>query len=74
MDDHATAALSNACLFTKLFARVCLLACVCVCCVVQDAHIPHDGRAYTTSTTESQDGNWAGCGNGCSELIPQSPM
>ena len=47
---------------------------VCVCCVVQDAHIPHDGRAYTTSTTESQDGNWAGCGNGCSELIPQSPM
>ena len=30
MDDHATAALSNACLFTKLFARVCLLACVCV--------------------------------------------
>lgn len=30
MDDHATAALSNACLFTKLFAHVCLLACVCV--------------------------------------------
>jgi hypothetical protein len=68
MDDHATAALSNACLFTKLFAHVCLLACVCV------AHIPHDGRAYTTSSTESQDGNWAGCRNGCSELIPQSPM